>query len=201
MSETPTAKKPRFQTNLLDRLDPERAMRPGAFDARVVLFLWCLRKLFVPMLLLGASVAFLGYGDPDAMSESLTAFDNPRDMLGAVLSPLGVLVAAIFLRITAGLLALAAAFPLTLSTGRHHYPESNRLTRMFRLWRDRLYQARAYRSLRLTWAVRHAAYQRLGASGDVFRIWEFVLIWANVILVIALFVVLSVTADTLSQTP
>ena len=176
-------------------------MRPGDFDARVVLFLWCLRKMFVPMLWLGLSVATVAYGDPEAMSERLPAFDDPGQMLRAILSPLGVMVAAVGLRIVAGLLALAAAFPLTLSTVRQHYPQSNRITRLFRLWRDRLYQARAYRSLRLTWAVRDAAYQRLGDSGDVFRIWELALIWSNWLLAIIFIGVVGVTGNRATGTP
>ncbi len=177
--------------NPLDRLDPELALRPGDFDAQTVLFLWCIRKSFWPTVWLGLSVAFIAYGDPDAVGASLDAFDSPQAMFSSLLSPLGVLVAAFGIKIGANLLALAAAYPLTRGTTRHHYVRGNRVSRFFHLWWDRLYQARAYRSLRLTWGVREAAYTRLDTTGRFFKITEFVLSWANVVLLIAMFVVMA----------
>lgn len=176
--------------NLLDRLDPNLALRPGDFDAQAVLFTWCVRKSFFPTLWLGVSVALVGFGDLESVEQSLETFDNPAAMASAVLSPLGVLVAAVAIRVVNNWVALGAAYPLTSGASREQYRESNRVTRWFHFWRDRLYRARAYRSLRLTWRVRKVAYERLDVSARVFRTCEFVLSWANVVLLITMFVVL-----------
>lgn len=177
-------------TNPLDRLDPNLALRPGDWDARAVLGLWVLRKSFFPLVWLGLSIAFIAFGDPDALAAEIEVFDSPQAMVSAILSPLGVVVAAFVIRIASSLLALAAAFPLTLSTRHFDYAEGNRLTRFFHLWWDRLYQARAYRSLRWTWSVRVTAHRRLGEEGRAYEVLEFILLWANIVFFIVLLVVL-----------
>lgn len=180
------------RANPLDRLDPELSLRPGEFDAQAVLFLWCIRKSFYPTIWLGLSVAFIGFGDVDTLAANIETFDSPQAMVGAILSPLGVLVAALVIRIVGSWLALAAAYPLTRGTTRDHYRQGNRMTRWFHFWRDRLYQARAYRSLRLTWGVRKVAYDRLDDAGRFYRVCEFVLVWANIVLFITLFIVIGI---------
>lgn len=179
----------------LDRLDPELALRPGSMDAHLVLFLWCLRKTFIPLLLLGLSVAIVAYGDVDSLQGELNGFDDPKVLVSKLLSPLGVLVLAVGLRIVVNFAALGAAFPLAMRSRSHHYDTGNRVARRFHLWRDRLYLARAYRALRLTWAVRDKAHQRLGDGDRVYRICELSLIWANWVLVVGLFVVMWTVAS------
>lgn len=182
------------QSNPLDRIDPSLALRQGEFDAQAVLLLWCIRKAFYPMLWLGFGVAFIAYGNVESLGQELEGFDSPEALLGNLLSPLGVLVLAFMIRVLVNWVALGAAYPLTLSTQHTDYVKGNRLARGFHLWWDRLYQARAYRALRLTWAVRQEAYARLDLSAGFYRICEFVINWANVVLLIALFVVIGVVA-------
>lgn len=179
----------RVETNPLDELDPDLALRPGDFDANVVLFLWVVRKSFFPTIWLGVSIAVLAYG-VDSLDEDLAILDSPQAMLSGLLSPLGVLVLAFGIRIAANFVALGFAYPLTLRAQPHHYLTGNRVSRRFHLWWDRLYQARAYRSLRLTYSVRERAHSRLEVTGRIYRIVEFALLWANIALFIAMLVVL-----------
>lgn len=181
------------QANPLDRLDPELALRHGDFDAHVVLFLWCVRKSFYPLLWLGLAVSVIAFGDVDAVTREIESLDNPQAMLSSLLSPFGVIVVAFGIRIIASWLGLAAAYPLTLSARRSPY-EAVRISRWFHLWRDRLYQARAYRSLRQTWAVRQRAYHRLDVAGRVYRILELTLIWANIVFLIGFVIVAGAVA-------
>lgn len=182
------------KANPLDRLDPELAMRPGEFDAHAVLFLWCVRKSFYPILWLGLGVALLALGDIEAVSREIETLDSPQAMLSGILSPFGPIIVAFVIRIAGSLLGLAAAFPLTLTTRRSHY-DGGSIPRWFHLWRDRLYQARAYRSLRQTWAVRARAHARLDVPDRIYRVVEFTLIWANIVLLISMFVVIFVVAE------
>lgn len=181
------------KTNPLDRLDPELAIRPGDFDAHAVLFLWCVRKSFYPTLWLGFAVAFIAFGDVEAVTREIEGLDSPQAMVSGLLSPFGLIVVAFGIRIVGSLLGLAAAYPLTLSTQHSQY-RGRRLPRMFHLWRDRLYQARAYRSLRQTWAVRDRAHARLEAADRIYRFVEFTLIWANIVFLVSLFVVVGIVA-------
>lgn len=185
----------RIDTNVLDELDPDLALRPGIFDAHAVLFLWLVRKSFFPTIWLGLSIATIAYGDLESLDQQLAAFDSPQNMVSSLLSPLGVLVFAVGVRIVANLVALGAAYPLTLRARPHHYQTGTRVSRRFHLWWDRLYQARAYRSLRLTYSVRERARSRLEASGRIYRIAEFVLSWANLVFFIAMFIVLATVVE------
>lgn len=182
------------KTNPLDRLDPELSLRPGTFDANAVLALWCVRKSFFPTFWLGLSVAYIALGDPDRISSELD-LTSPKAMFSALLSPLGVIVAAFGIRIISNWVALAAAFPLTLTTRRHHYESGNRVSRGFHLLWDRLYMARAYRSLRQTWGVRERAHSRLAPNDRFYTLLELALRWANIVLLIAMFVVLGAVTE------
>lgn len=182
-----------MRANPLDRLDPDLALRPGSFDAHTVLFLWCVRKTFYPLIWLGFSVAFLAFGDAEAMSREFEGIDTPQEMLSHLLSPFGIIVLALGLRIVVGFVALLAAFLLTLGTPKYDHAR-NRLAGWFNFWRDRLYRARAYRALRQTWDVRERAYQRLDLAARVYSVCESVLNWANVVLLVSLLTVVVLTA-------
>lgn len=184
----------RTEANPLDRLDPDLALRPGDLDAHVVLVLWLLRKTLFPLLWLGLAVATVAYGDVDALDAELGVLESPGAMLTALLSPLGLIVLAFGVRIISSFAALLAAFPLTLRSRPQHYTTGNRVARRFHLWRDRLYQARAYRSLRQTWSVRDRARARLENSSGLYRSLEVGLTWANWVLLVAALVVTTVVA-------
>lgn len=188
------------KANLLDRIDPEQALRPGNIDANLVLLLWCVRKSFYPLLWVGLSIAIIALGDIDAVGREFESLDSPQAIVSNLLSPFGIIVLAFGLRILGGFAGLAAAYPLTLSTRHHHYT-GNRIAGWFRLWWDRLYQARAYRSLRQTWVVRDRAHQRLEATGRIYRICLIVLMWANVVFLITLFIVIGRRSPINPMTP
>jgi hypothetical protein len=189
----------RIETNPLDRLDPDLALRPGDFDAHVVLVLWLLRKTFFPLLWLGMGVAIVAYGDVDSLETELSVFDSPGAMLAGLLSPLGLIVLALGVRIVTNFAALFAAYPLTLRSRPQHYTTGNLVARKFHLWRDRLYQARAYRSLRQTWSVRDRAHSRLDAFSRLYRALELGLTWANWVLLVSMIVVIGLVAG--EETP
>lgn len=189
----------RTEANPLDRLDPDLALRPGDVDAHLVLILWLVRKSLFPLLWLGILVATVAYGDVDALEAELDVFDSPEAMLAGLLSPLGLIVLALGVRILSNFAALWAAFPLTLRSRPQHYTVGNRVARKFHLWRDRLYQARAYRSLRLTWSVRDRAHSRLEVFSRIYRALEFGLLWANWVFLISMFIVIVVVAG--GETP
>lgn len=110
-------------------------------------------------------------------------------MLGDLSSPLGILVVAIGLRFVSNFVALGAAYKLTVGPRHPHPLRVNRMARTFHVFKDRLYQARAYRALRQTYAVREEAHARLDLSGRIFRICGVTLNWANIVLFIAFVVV------------
>jgi hypothetical protein len=116
-------------------------------------------------------------------------------MASALLSPPGLIVVAFGIRIISNWVALAAAFPLTLTTQRHHYESGNRVSRWFHLLWDRLYLARAYRSLRQTWGVREKAHSRLAPGVRIYTLLERVLRRANIVLFVAMLIALAVVAD------
>lgn len=182
-------------TDFLSRLHPDQALRPGTFDARALLFIWCLRKTFLPLIWIGLIVAIVRYGNIDAFSDELQTLDDPASAIANLLSPLGVLVLAVGIRLFANIAGLAAAFPLTGWTRVHEYRMGVRFSRWFRSWWDRLYLARAYRSLRWTGVIREHAHSRLGTEGRFFRLCELIISWSNVVLVPALLVVIGATAQ------
>lgn len=171
----------------LAQIDPSLALREGSGDPKIVLGLWCLRKSFFPLLWLGFTVAVLALGDLETLDSRMPSFDSPGEMLSSLLSPFGVLVVALGVRIGAGLLGLAAAFPLTLRTRHADYKTGWSATAWLRVWWDRWRLAGAYRSLRWTWAVRNLARQRLGGAAKPFKICEVSLRWASVLLAVSFF--------------
>jgi hypothetical protein len=122
----------------LEKLDPSLALRDGTRDPRIVLGLWCLRKSFFPLIWLGLGVAVIVIGDIQDLESGLPSFDNPGELLSNLLSPFGILVLAIGVRIGSNFLALAAAFPLTLRTRTVDYGTGRKTTLWFRVWWDRV---------------------------------------------------------------
>lgn len=142
----------------LRRIDPAMVIRPGSLDPRLLLGTWFLRRTWVPLLVLGMSVAA-------GLTRQPPGFDlaSPADVVRAVVSPWAGVALAVIVRVLAGLLALALALPLTGWPKREDYPHG-RLAGELRRWRDRWYRAGAYRSIRWTWPVRRTAAERLGRT-------------------------------------
>ena len=185
-----------------DSFEPSSAIRSD-FDATTILLLWCIRKAFFPLLWLGMSFATISFAiagqDVLELESQATSLDTPSEYAGALLSPLALVAIAFIMRIAVGFLALAAAYPLSKSTKPHDHQDVRRITQHVRVWRDRLYLSRAFRSLRWTWIVRNAAVQRLGRRGSRLAMCNPVLRWAGIALFIIFLVVFFIALGTSTQ--
>jgi len=153
-------------------LHPETFLRAGRADAITLLVLRCLRVSFVTLLCAGASLAFV---TGNLTEEAISRLSSPAEFIRAALSPLIGIVAAIAIRFAVGWVALAAALPLS---GRAWTPGTSAESR-WRRFRDVLHVTSAYRAMRWTWAVRGAAVERAGRTGDVLVVCEAVIRVAN----------------------
>lgn len=147
--------------SLLDRLSlgalpPEAALRVSRHDATALLVLRVLRRSFLPLFALGLIGA---WSTGDYSASGLSTLTNPEGWFRALLSPLAGFALAVLVRVGVGVLALLLALPQVPGAG------VGLGRRRWRAWVDRLQVAKAYRSLRWTWAVRDAAIRRLGARG------------------------------------
>ena len=185
-----------------DGLDPSSFIRSD-FDATIILLLWCIRKSFFPLLWLGMLFAttYFVVAERDLLElESQTAsLESPSAIAGALLSPFALVAIALIVRVAVGFLALAAAYPLSRSTKLRHYQDVRKMTQHVRLWRDRLYLTRAYRSLRWTWIVRNAAVERLGRKGTRLAMCNPVLRWIGITSFVLLLVALVIAAAASTQ--
>jgi hypothetical protein len=160
--------------------DPSWAIR-NDFDATVVLLLWCIRKSFFPLLWLGLTFATIVFTivdqNPNEATEGLSSLGGPTDYVGALVSPMALVVVAFAIRLGVGFLAFAAAYPLSAAATANDGPELGRFTRR---WFDRMYLTRGYRALRWTWRVRTEAASRLDRRGSILMTCSTVLRWASV---------------------
>lgn len=149
----------------LPTIDPTALVRPGRFDAASLLVVWMLRRLFVPVLVVGAIVGTVVIGgdapEPD--------FGSPREVVALLLSPWAGVALAIVLRVIANWLALLLAVPLT-GRARPSAYEGGAVARWARAGLDRLWLARGFREQRWTWPVRELAADRLGVLGRRLRV-------------------------------
>lgn len=180
MASTPTPGREGF--------DPTSVIRSD-LDATVILALWCLRKLFLPLLWFGFLFATTYYIVADRevalLVDQVSSLASPSEAIGALLSPLIFIVVASVMRISVGFVALAAAYPLSRSTTTSDHSQAGWIGRHMRVGRDRLYLSRAFRNLRWTWIVRSAAVERLGRRGQLLALCNSVIKWAGIILLAA----------------
>ena len=168
-----------------ERLDPSLAIRPGTFDARAVLLLWCYRRAWFPLFWLGMIVALFAGVDPVEVQQETESLAIVGEWLRNLLSPLAGVILAFFVRFSAGWLALGFAYPLSRGFRLDDYRKRYRWSRRLRLWRDRLVLSRAYRSLRWSAIVRQAAADRLGRGGRRLMRCDSIVPWAVVVLIVA----------------
>ena len=147
--------------SLLDRLSlsaipPDAALRGSPQDAAALLVLRALRRSFIPLFALGLIGA---WSTGDYSASGFAALSSPEEWFSALLSPLAGFALAVLVRVGVSGLALLLALPQVPGSG------VGLGRRRWRAWVDRLQVAKAYRSLRWTWAVRAAAIDRLGTRG------------------------------------
>lgn len=176
--------------------DPAAVVRDD-LDAKILVGLWFARKSYFPLLWLGLTVAagyFVVVRDPTAFGERIADLTTPGELIGALLSPFALVIAAIAMRIVVGLGALVAAYPLARGPRPDDYGHTNSIGRWWRSWWDRWKLSQSYRAFRWTWAVRSEVLERLDAWGSFWYRWDFITIWLNTLLFAAFFVVLSIIA-------
>lgn len=189
---------PKPQT--VEELDPALALRTGRFDPGAVLFLWCARKAFYPLLWLGLIFATItGRSDEideaGGIAEYIGTLHSAGDIIAAALSPLVIVLMAFGLRIVVAGLAFALAYPLTTWNEPTDYAHGRRERSTTRLWSDRWHLTRAYRALRWTWAVRQVAAERLGELGRQLLRCGPVLRWASILLFTGYLVTIFLTLE------
>ena len=171
------------QPSLLDRLSlgaipPESALRPSPHDATALLVLRALRRSFIPLFALGLIGA---WSTGDYTAAGFEALTSPEEWFSALLSPLAGFALAVLVRVGVSGLALLLALPQVPGAG------VGLGRRRWRAWVDRLQVAKAYRTLRWTWAVRAAAIERLGPRGRRLAVAEPLTRVAGVVLLLVWF--------------
>lgn len=181
-----------------NRLDANSVLQDGDFDSTALLVLWCLKKAFFPLLWIGLIVAVLLTQDAADLGEEIQAeienLDTPGEFLSALVSPFAGVLIALVLRIAVGVAAFALAYPLARWNRPSDYARRGSEGSHLRLWWDRVYMTRSYRSLRWSWAVRQEAADRLGRRGRVLELCNPILTSANVLLFIVLVVVFTIAS-------
>ena len=183
-------------TQAQKRLDTDAMLRDGQFDATALLLLWCMRKAFLPLLWIGLTVAVLTKRDDaslgDALEAEIEGLDSASEFWAALLSPFSGVLIALALRVVVGLFGFALAYPITRWNRPSDYARRGKVGSYVRLWWDRVYLVRAYRSLRWSWAVRQAAADRLGRRGQILESCNPFLTFANLGFLVIFVVVLAV---------
>lgn len=157
-------------------------LRAGTLDAALLSVLWLLRRSVWTLLWLG--IIFLSLsGDLDAATDletpPISSAADVRDVAG---SPQVLLVVAPVVRLWAGWLALAAAYPLARRLQRHADRDLERSGRHPVAWSDRRFLVRALRDWRWTSGVRRLARQRLGRAGPVLLVVDLTLLVTGIVL-------------------
>ncbi|MGI9643414.1 MAG: hypothetical protein ACR2N9_11625 [Acidimicrobiia bacterium] len=185
-------------TSAEERLDPDAVLLDGSFDGTALLLLWLARKSFFPVLWIGIGIAVIVTQDIANLSREVQREIESLDSVGAVLaalaSPFALILMALLLRLLVELLAFALAYPLTRWNRPSDYARRGSSGSYLRLWWDRVYLTRSFRSLRWSWAVRQSAADRLGRKGQILETLSSVLSWTSGILFAALVVVIALVA-------
>ena len=181
-----------------ERLDPNSVLRNGEFDAAALLLVWCARKSFIPLLCIGLIIAVITTQDVanlgTEMQEELEGLTSPGEFLASLVSPFAGVIIALVVRLASGGVAFALAYPLTRWNRTSDYARRGKSGSYLRMWWDRVYMTRSFRSLRWSWAVRQEAADRLGRRGELLELCNPILNWASVILFVLFIVVTGLAA-------
>ena len=146
------------------RFDPGTALLPGRADALRLTTLRLVQRsvywIFFLGIVLGALVSLANHGDKIEVDAT-----SPDRLLGGVLTPFALVFFALMLRVATGVVALALAYPVARLHQADSAPPST-LKERFDIHLDRLFVTRAFRALRWTRGVRHAALDRLGPTKE-----------------------------------
>ena len=172
------------------QFDPGAVLLPEWFDPRALLTVWCVRRLVYPVLWVGIAVAAVASSVDDV---DLNELDSASEYLRALLSPLAGVVIAIALRLLSSLVGLVLAYRVMLSADAIRRPFESSRAASLRSLVDRIQVTRAFRNLRWTKAVRQEASDRIVAGSKLYEITDTALSVANVLLLVAMFVVASLS--------
>ena len=142
-------------------IDPRQALMGGRTDATRLLWCWHVRRSCFGLLMLGVIVGTVVAGAGENAAELDLDTSSADTVLGGLLTSFGLVFLAIVVRLATGWIALALAYPLARE---HQGPpaEGPSLRDRFERHTDRYSIARAFRELRWTEGVRHAALSRIG---------------------------------------
>lgn len=165
----------------LNAISPSAVVRSRT-DAKMLLGLWCARRAFFPLLLLGIVVATVvimlvqsvGVDQLNAELERVSAQGN---LLATLLSPFAGIALAILWRLAVAGVAFAAAYPSARPHQLVRTADRSRISYSFRTWWDRLFLTRAYRAVRWTWAARVEATRIAPQAGRFADFAERILRW------------------------
>ena len=173
------------------QFDPGVVLLAERFDPLALLWLWFARRLVYPLIWIGITVAALASQMDDA---DMADIDTVSEAFRALLSPLAGFVIAIGLRLATSVVGLALAYRVTLSADAITLPFESQRAASLRSVVDRLLVTRAFRNLRWTKAVRQLADHRVGKAGRRFEVADRVVTVANVVLVVAMFAIVSIVS-------
>lgn len=132
-------------------VDPEQMIRSDA-DARVILAMWVIRKSWLPLVVIGITVATIFITtqgrDINELEAQIVEVGEGRGLLNALLTPLGLAAFGSLMRIATFPLAWAAAYPLAHLETKDRHTDSNWLGKRLRLTQDRIQLTRGYASIR-----------------------------------------------------
>ncbi len=160
-----------------------KLLQDGTRDAKILLTLWFLKRLFWPLILLGLIGGVLA----DDLNSNEVDFSNPESIASKLLSPLVGFAAAVFLKIAVNLLASLAAYPVARErTKDFQNPKYGYVfTRYLDIWQI----TKGVRTLRWTHHVRQEASKRIKnpfiRSGKLDKIFDVFTIILVVIVVLA----------------
>lgn len=161
------------------QFDPASVVLPEAFDPRALLSVWCIRKSVFPLIWVGIASAAVADRLDDV---DIRNFDTFTEALQALVSPLAGVIVALAMRLASSILGAVLAYRVAGSVEAIRRPFESGHARAARALIDRVYVARAFRSLRWTKAARQVASGRIGPSGRHFELADRMLSVANVVL-------------------
>jgi Mn2+/Fe2+ NRAMP family transporter len=160
---------------------------PGRVDPVALLSTWIARREFYPVLWIGIAVFGVTRGVEEFDSREI---DTIGEMLSSLFSPLAGIILALALRALSALSALGLAG--WVASRQLHTREPDRKLSP----RDRLYTARALRSIRWTRPVCEAALDRSGSARQALRLTDVSMTVLGIVGFVAMVVILALTGET-----
>lgn len=135
-----------------------KVLQDGKRDARTLLILWFIRRLFWPLILLG----IIGHILNEDIGNSKLDLTNFENVAAKLLSPLIGLGLALFIKLTTSYIAIFISYPLLRE--RQKTIKDERYGWFLSRWMDRYRILKGFSEIRWTHHVRQEAINRLGSD-------------------------------------